>query len=154
MIRKVICGAGALGTSLMSATAAFAQEAAASVAAAAPAPEAAAAATSLIKAPSVEQMAGMVDKGDTAWMLMSSVLVLMMSIPALALFYGGLVRSKNMLSVLMQVFMIVSIAALVWVGWGYSLAFTSAGSIAPAFIGGLDKAFLAGVTSGTFAATF
>ena len=158
MIRKVLCGAGALGTSLFAATAALAQEAAATAAAAAPAPEAteaaAEAATTLIKAPTVEQMAGMVDKGDTAWMLVSSVLVLMMSIPALALFYGGLVRSKNMLSVLMQVFMIVSIAALVWVGWGYTLAFTSTNSMAPAFIGGLDKAFLAGVTSGTYAATF
>ena len=157
MIRKLICGAGALGSSLFAATAAFAQEAAATAAAAAPAPEAteaAAAATTLIKAPTVEQMAGMVDKGDTAWMLVSSVLVLMMSIPALALFYGGLVRTKNMLSVLMQVFMIVSIAALVWVGWGYTLAFTSTNSMAPAFIGGLDKAFLAGVTSGTYAATF
>jgi ammonium transporter, Amt family len=107
-----------------------------------------------IKAPTVEQMAGMVDKGDTAWMLVSSALVLMMSVPALALFYGGLVRTKNMLSVLMQVFMIVSIAALVWVGWGYTMAFTSTNSIAPAFIGGFDKAFLANVTSGTYAATF
>jgi Amt family ammonium transporter len=158
MIRKILCGAGALGTSLYTATAAFAQEAAATAAAAAPAPEAtetaAAAATDLIKAPTVEQMAGMVDKGDTAWMLISSVLVLMMSIPALALFYGGLVRTKNMLSVLMQVFMIVSIAALVWVGWGYSMAFTSTNSFAPAFVGGLDKAFLANVSSATFAATF
>ena len=107
-----------------------------------------------IKAPTVEQMATMVDKGDTAWMLVSSVLVLMMSIPALALFYGGLVRTKNMLSVLMQVFMIVSIAALVWVGWGYSMSFTSTNSIAPAFFGGLDKAFLAGVSGSTYAATF
>jgi Amt family ammonium transporter len=107
-----------------------------------------------IKAPSVEQMAAMVDKGDTGWMLVSSALVLMMSVPALALFYGGLVRAKNMLSVLMQVFMIVSIAALVWVGWGYSLAFTSTNSIAPAFIGGFDKAFLKGVSSATYAATF
>jgi len=159
MIRKILCGAGALGTSLYAATAAFAQEAAATASAAAtPAPEAtasaAAVATTLIKAPTVEQMAGMVNKGDTAWMLVSSALVLMMSIPALALFYGGLVRTKNMLSVLMQVFMIVSIAALVWVGWGYSMAFTSTNSIAPAFVGGLDKAFLAGVTSGTYAATF
>jgi Amt family ammonium transporter len=64
------------------------------------------------------------------------------------------VRAKNMLSVLMQVFMIVSIAALVWVGWGYSLAFTSTNSIAPAFIGGFDKAFLKGVSSATYAATF
>ena len=161
MIRKVLCGAGALGSSLFAATAAYAQEAAAT-AAATPTPEAteavvapvAAVATSLIKAPTVEQMATMVDKGDTAWMLISSVLVLMMSIPALALFYGGLVRSKNMLSVLMQVFMIVSIAALVWVGWGYTMAFTSANSAFPTIVGGFDKAFLAGVTSGTFAATF
>jgi len=108
----------------------------------------------LVKAPTVEQMATMVDKGDTAWMLTSSALVLMMSVPALALFYGGLVRTKNMLSVLMQVFMIVSIAALVWVGWGYSLAFTSANSVAPLFVGGLDKAFLAGVSGTTYAATF
>ncbi len=108
----------------------------------------------LIKAPTVEQQATMVNKGDVAWMLTSSALVLMMSVPALALFYGGLVRTKNMLSVLMQIFMIVSIAGLVWVGWGYSLAFTSANSIAPAFIGGFDKAFLQGVSSGTYAATF
>jgi Amt family ammonium transporter len=78
----------------------------------------------------------------------------LMSVPALALFYGGLVRTKNMLSVLMQVFMIVSIAALVWVGWGYSMAFTSTGSPWPTLVGGLDKAFLANVTAGTYAATF
>ena len=91
MIRKLVCGAGALGSSLLAATTAFAQEVAVTAATAAT-PEAAAAAaptTDLIKAPTVEQMAGMVDKGDTAWMLISSVLVLMMSIPALALFYGG-----------------------------------------------------------------
>ncbi|NOU03658.1 MAG: ammonium transporter [Novosphingobium sp.] len=135
MIRKMICGAGGLGASLFAATAAFAQD-------------------GPIKAPTVEQMATMVDKGDTSWMLVSSVLVLMMSIPALALFYGGLVRTKNMLSVLMQVFMIVSIAALVWVGWGYTMAFTSTNSVAPALVGGFDKAFLKGVTAGTYAATF
>src|SRR5205085_4149263 len=136
-----ICGAGALGTSLFVATAAWAQEAAASAAAAVatatPSPEAtasaAAAATTLIKAPSVEQMATMVNKGDVAWMLVCSALVLMMSVPALALFYGGLVRTKNMLSVLMQVFMIVSIAGLVWCCWGYSMSFTSAGSPFPEF---------------------
>jgi Amt family ammonium transporter len=139
MIRKFICGFGAMGASLLTATAAFAQEAATD---------------GPIKAPTVEQMAGMVDKGDVAWMLTSSVLVLMMSIPALALFYGGLVRTKNMLSVLMQVFMIVSIAALVWVGWGYSMAFTSTNTPFPSLFGGLDKAFLANVTSGTYAATF
>ena len=155
MIRKILCGAGALGTSLFAATTAFAQEAVATAAAAAtPSPAAtetaAAAATSLIKAPAVEQMATMVNKGDTAWMLVSAALVLLMSVPALALFYGGLVRTKNMLSVLMQVFMIVSIAALVWVCWGYSMAFTSGN----AFVGGFSKVFLAGVSASTYAATF
>jgi Amt family ammonium transporter len=90
------------------------------------------------------------DKGDTSWMLTSSALVLMMSVPGLALFYGGLVRTKNMLSVLMQVFMIVSIAALVWVGWGYSLAFTGGSP----YVGGLSKAFLSGVNASSLAATF
>ena len=159
MIRKMICGAGALGTSLFVATTAWAQEAAASAAAAvataAPTPEATetatAAATTLIKAPTVEQMATMVNKGDTAWMLVSAALVLMMSVPALALFYGGLVRTKNMLSVLMQVFMIVSIAGLVWCCWGYSMAFTSGST---PFVGGFSKVFLAGVSSSTYAATF
>ena len=113
-----------------------------------------AAAAELIKAPTAEQMATMVDKGDTAWMLISSALVLMMSVPALALFYGGLVRTKNMLSVLMQVFMIVSIAALVWVCWGYTLAFTSTNSIVPSIIGGFDKLGLMGVSGATYAATF
>ncbi len=103
-----------------------------------------------IKNPTVEQMATMVDKGDTTWMLVSSALVLMMAIPALALFYGGLVRTKNMLSLLMQVFMIVSLAAVMWVAVGYSLAFTSGSP----YIGGLSKAFLAGVGTGTYAATF
>jgi Amt family ammonium transporter len=115
----------------------------------------AAAADGPIKAPTAEQMAGMVDKGDTTWMLISSALVLLMSIPALALFYGGLVRTKNMLSLLMQVFMIVSVAALLWVTYGYSLAFTSGGDSALApFIGGFSKAFLSGVDATTVAATF
>ena len=140
MFRKLLCGAGVMGASLFTATAAFAQEAAAA---------------GPIKAPTVEQMATMVNKGDTAWMLISSALVLMMSVPALALFYGGLVRSKNMLSVLMQVFMIVCIAALVWVGWGYTMAFTSGGegALAP-FVGGFSKMFLEGVSASTYAATF
>ena len=94
--------------------------------------------------------AEMVNKGDTSWMLISSALVLMMSVPALALFYGGLVRAKNMLSVLMQVLTIVCVAALVWVGWGYSLTFTGGSP----YIGGLSKAFLAGVDATTLAATF
>jgi ammonium transporter, Amt family len=109
-------------------------------------------AADMIKAPTPEQIAaaGMVNKGDTTWMLISSVLVLLMSVPALALFYGGLVRTKNMLSVLMQVFMIVSIAALVWVSWGYSMTFTGGSP----FIGGFSKAFLQGVSVSTYAATF
>jgi ammonium transporter, Amt family len=116
---------------------------------AAPAADAAAAAPAVFT-PTAE----MVNKGDVAWMMVSTALVLMMSVPALALFYGGLVRAKNMLSVLMQVLTIVCVAALVWFGWGYSMAFTSTGTPFPALFGGLDKAFLAGVNPGTFAATF
>ena len=107
-----------------------------------------------IKAPTAEQMATMVNKGDVSWMLVSSALVLMMAVPALALFYGGLVRTKNMLSILMQVFMIVSVASLVWCCWGYSMSFTSTHSIFPSLFGGLDKAFLKGVSASTYAATF
>jgi len=139
MIRKLLCGTGAVGASLFAASAAFAQAAAGPV-----------------KGPSDPAvLATMVSKGDTGWMLISAVLVLMMSIPGLALFYGGLVRTKNMLSVLMQVFMIVSIAGLVWVGWGYSMAFTSGGSgpLAP-FVGGFSKMWLQGVSASTYAATF
>ena len=98
--------------------------------------------------------AAMVNKGDTTWMLISSVLVLMMSVPGLALFYGGLVRTKNMLSILMQVLMIVSVASLVWVCWGYSLAFTAGSGATAPFIGGLSKVMLQGVDATTFAATF
>ncbi len=134
---------GAAGASLFAALPAFAQEAAEKAAAtvAEATPAAAAAFT-----PTAE----MVNKGDVAWMLTSSALVLMMSIPALALFYGGLVRTKNMLSLLMQVFMIVCIASLVWVGWGYSMAFTSGGP----FVGSFDKVLLMGVDATTLAATF
>jgi Amt family ammonium transporter len=93
------------------------------------------------------------NKGDTAWMLVSTALVLMMSVPGLALFYGGLVRTKNMLSVLTQVFMIVSLVAIVWVVYGYSLAFTNGGS-ANDFIGGLSRVFLKGITPDSTSATF
>ncbi len=125
------------------------------VAAAAPAAAAAApAAPALIRAPTVAQQAGMVNKGDTTWMLISSALVLMMSVPALALFYGGLVRTKNMLSVLMQVFMIVSVAALVWCCWGYSMAFTAGSGATAPFFGGFGKALLMGVSASTYSATF
>jgi len=102
-----------------------------------------AAAASPIPAPTV-------NKGDTAWMLVSTLLVLMMSVPGLALFYGGLVRTKNMLSVLTQVLMIVCMVAVIWVTWGYSEAFTSGN----AFVGGLSKIFLKGVDANAQAATF
>jgi Amt family ammonium transporter len=95
------------------------------------------------------------NKGDVSWMLVSTLLVIMMAIPGLALFYGGLVRSKNMLSVLMQVFVVFSLVTVLWVVYGYSLAFTEGN----AFVGGFDRLFLKGVfdpATGTFAmaATF
>jgi len=152
MIRKIVCGLGAAGASLFAATAAFAQDATAAATAAAT--EAAATATEAATTAAFTPTAEMVNKGDVAWMLVASALVLMMSVPALALFYGGLVRAKNMLSVLMQVLTIVCVAALVWFAWGYSMAFTSTGSPFPKIVGGLDKAFLAGVDVTTFAATF
>ncbi len=90
------------------------------------------------------------DKGDVAWMVVATVLVTLMVIPGLALFYGGMVRAKNMLSVLMQVFVIFSLMAVLWALYGYSIAFTEGN----AFFGGLDKAFLAGVTPQSTVATF
>ncbi|KIX18101.1 MULTISPECIES: ammonium transporter [Paracoccus] len=110
-------------------------------------------------APVVEAAAPIVDKGDAAWLMMSAVLVIFMTLPGLALFYGGLVRAKNMLSVLMQVLTIFSIIAILWVAFGYSLAFTGAGSAEDAtfftpYIGGLSKAFLAGVGTDALAETF
>ena len=93
------------------------------------------------------------NKGDVAWMLTSTALVLMMSVPALALFYGGMVRSKNMLSMLMQVFFTVCIICVIWVIYGYSLAFSEGGTF-NAFVGGFSKAFLAGITPDTTAETF
>jgi len=91
-----------------------------------------------------------VDKGDTAWMLVSTLLVTLMVIPGLALFYGGMVRAKNMLSILMQVFVIFSLSAILWATYGYSVAFTEGN----AFFGGFSKAFLSGVTPESLAATF
>ncbi len=85
------------------------------------------------------------DKGDIAWMLVSTALVLMMSVPALALFYGGMVRSKNMLSSLMQVFVVFSLITVLWCVYGYSLAFTEGN----AFFGGMSRAFLAGTFDGS-----
>jgi ammonium transporter, Amt family len=117
-------------------------------AAAAPAEAAPAAAAEAAPAP-------VPNKGDTAWMMVSTLLVILMTVPGLALFYGGLVRSKNMLSVLMQVMTAFSLAVVLWFIYGYSLAFTEGG----AFIGGLDRLFMNGVwdnAAGTFAnaATF
>ena len=94
--------------------------------------------------------APVVNKGDTAWMLICTALVALMCIPGLALFYGGLVRAKNMLSVLMQVFVIFSLMMVLWFVYGYSVAFTEGN----AFFGGLSKLFLNGVTVDSVAATF
>ncbi|MEW5757814.1 MAG: ammonium transporter [Pseudomonadota bacterium] len=93
------------------------------------------------------------EKGDTAWMIMATVLVILMTIPGLALFYGGLVRSKNVLSVLTQVFVIFAMIAVLWVIYGYSLAFTAGGGL-NSFIGGLSKMFLGGVTPESVVETF
>ena len=90
------------------------------------------------------------NKGDTAWMTVATLLVILMTIPGLALFYGGLVRSKNMLSVLMQVFVVSAMIYVLWVIYGYTLAF-SGGS---PFLGGVDKLFLKTVTPDSVAATF
>jgi Amt family ammonium transporter len=94
------------------------------------------------------------NKGDDAWMLISSALVLMMSIPGLALFYGGLVRAKNMLSVLTQVFAIVSMVALLWVFYGYSISLGDTSGSLVAYIGGFGKIFLKGVDANSVVATF
>ena len=90
------------------------------------------------------------NKGDTAWVLISTVLVITMVIPGLALFYGGMVRAKNMLSILMQVFVIFSLIGVLWAVYGYSFAFTEGN----AFFGGFSKAFLKGITPDSLAATF
>ena len=97
-----------------------------------------------------EVVAPTVNKGDTAWVMLSTILVILMIVPGLALFYGGMVRAKNMLSILMQVFVIFSMIAILWAVYGYSVAFTEGN----AFFGGLSKAFLAGITPDSLAATF
>ncbi len=134
-------------------------DASAAVAAPAVAATANAAATAAAPADAAPAAAGAAapvpNKGDTGWMMVSTLLVIMMSVPGLALFYGGLVRSKNMLSVLMQVFVTFSLIVVLWFIYGYSLAFTEGN----AFFGGLDRLFMKGVwdnAAGTFAnaATF
>ncbi len=96
------------------------------------------------------QAAATINKGDTTWMLIATILVILMTIPGLALFYGGLVRAKNVLSVLTQVFICFSMIAILWVIYGYSVAFTNG----TPFFGGLTKFFLSGVDITTMAATF
>jgi Amt family ammonium transporter len=132
-----LAGLSALATAGLSALPVWAQEATAEAAAAT---ETAAAAA-----------APVVDKGDVAWMMISTVLVLFMIVPGLALFYGGLVRTKNMLSVLMQCTVIAAVVMVIWVVYGYSFAF--GGSTSP-YWGGLGKLFLSGVTTESTAATF
>ena len=90
------------------------------------------------------------NKGDTAWMIMATVLVILMIVPGLALFYGGMVRTKNMLGMLMKVFATFSLISVLWVIYGYSFAFTQGN----AFFGGFDRLFLSGVTPASAAATF
>ena len=97
-----------------------------------------------------EVVAPVINKGDMAWMIVATVLVILMVIPGLALFYGGMVRAKNMLSILMQVFIIFSMMAVLWALYGYTLAFTEG----TPFIGGFSKLFLIGITPDSMAATF
>jgi len=135
-----------LAVGLAGAAPVLAEEKAASAAEAA-APAAVVAAAAAEAAPAA---APVPNKGDTAWMTVATVLVILMTIPGLAMFYGGLVRAKNMLSVLMQVFVIFSLISVLWALYGYTLAFGGGGS----FYGGLDKLFLKGVTVDSVAATF
>ena len=137
------------------APAAVASEAKAEAAAPAAAPAAAAAVAAAPAADASAPAAPVPNKGDTAWMMVSTLLVILMTVPGLALFYGGLVRSKNMLSILMQVMVTFSLIVVLWFVYGYSLAFTEGNQ----FIGGLDRLFMKGIwdnAAGTFAnaATF
>ena len=150
---KKLLASFVLGLCLLSgATTALAQAPAADTAASAPADAAPAAEPTApaVAAPAAAEAAPAaaaapapkIDSGDTAWMLTSTLLVILMTIPGLALFYGGLGRSKNMLSVLVQVFTVFSLVCLLWAVYGYSLAFSGDGN----FFGGFDKLFLKGVT--------
>ena len=156
-----LLGAGAFAQAQTPAEAPAATSAVAAPADAQPdaaAPVAAPAAAAAVAAPAAAPAADAVavpNKGDTAWMMVSTILVILMVVPGLALFYGGLVRSKNMLSVLMQVMVTFSLIVVLWFIYGYSLAFTEGN----AFIGGFDRLFMKGIwdnTAGTFAnaATF
>lgn len=125
MIRKILCGAGALGISFLASSAAYAQEAAHAAAAVA-------------------------NPGNNAWMMTSTILVLMMILPGLALFYGGLTRSKNMLSTMTQIGATAALAMLIWICWGYSTAFGPEGNAFFAW----GNAFLSQVKPDSTAATF
>lgn len=148
MIRRLLCGAGALGASMFAATAAWAAEAAQAVTDAAV--DAAAAVPAAVAEPAAEAAAAVANPGNNAWMMTATVLVLMMILPGLALFYGGLTRSKNMLSTMTQIGATAALAMVIWVCWGYGLAF---GGDANAFISS-GKFFLAGVAPDSTAATF
>ena len=114
-----------------------------------PAATAAAAAEAPAAAPAAAP-APVPNKGDTAWMTVATILVILMTIPGLALFYGGLVRSKNMLSVLMQVFVVTALIYVLWTLYGYTIAFSASNP----FFGSFDKLFLKGITPDSVAATF
>jgi len=162
-MRKLLASLG-LGLGLLIGGAALAQAPAASApaaaatasapaAAAASAPAAAAAPAAAVAASAPAAAAApapVPNKGDTAWMTVATVLVILMTIPGLALFYGGLVRSKNMLSVLMQVFVVTAMIYVLWTLYGYSVAFTAGNP----FMGSFDKIFMKGITPDSVAATF
>jgi Amt family ammonium transporter len=142
-IKKIVAVSAVLvslgATSLLPSSNVFAEEKAVATAAPAAAVAAEPAAPALVP-----------NKGDTAWLLTCTALVILMTVPALGLFYGGLVRKKNMLSVLMQCFVVFSLIMVLWAIYGYSLAFTEGN----AFFGGFDRLFLSGMTPDSVAATF
>ena len=147
MKRLVAAGAMALAvtttTGALVAPAYAADDKKPAVTAPAAAPAAPAAAASADPAPTP-------NKADTTWMMVSTALVMLMTLPGLALFYGGLTRSKNVLSILMQCMVVFSLVAVLWAIYGYSFAFTEGN----AFFGGLDRLFLSGLTPESNAATF
>src|SRR5688500_5293815 len=146
-MKKLLTVLALFGALTLAGMPAHAQDKPAEAPAAAAASAAAAAAPAAAPAPTP-------NKGDIAWMLVCTLLVIMMSIPALALFYGGMVRAKNMLSVLMQVFVTFALIVVLWCIYGYSIAFTEGN----AFFGGFDRLFLKGTIGAdgvfTTAATF
>jgi ammonium transporter, Amt family len=162
LLARCALGLGALGALAFVIDPALAQDAATAVKdAATAAPAAAADAATAVKdavaaAPAAAvaaPAAPIPNKADTAFMYTASVLVLLMTVPGLALFYGGLVRTKNMLSMFMQVFATLCLVAILWVCYGYSMAFTNGGGLND-FVGGFSKAFLKGVDANSVAATF